>query len=234
MLMQFCVLLFVVVLLGASGYRTDVAVLLFTLLVFQYYQPSLLNKRKFIKLLAVVVFLIIGSVSFASWRRGDGLHFNALIRGLSHEMCLPVHNFYAVTQWFPDVYSYMHGKFLINGFLALLPGEQLSMGIKLKEMMAFGFTGGGFAPSLLGGFFIDFGVWGIIVGMFCLGVLMQVFFKRMCYSTSDYSRLLYSYLCAYSLFFIRNGVLTEIFPFWGIILIGSVGKLVEQKVVGHE
>lgn len=76
-----------------------------------------------------------------------------------------------VIQTFPAVAPHPAGATFFSAILAPLPGEQLSAGVYLKNVLGLDFVGTGLASGAIGGFYQDFGVVGVVVGFFVLGVL---------------------------------------------------------------
>lgn len=140
---------------------------------------------------------------------------------LGHEGMLAAMNLERIYDTFPTSIAFFRGGYVLSGFESLLPGQQQSAGLLLKEMLALNFQGGGFAPSLLGGFYIDGGWIVTLVAMFALGVLVGVSFRQA--NTGRFWGVLsYTLITVYMVFFIRGGFLAEVFPLWTLLVIASI------------
>lgn len=72
----------------------------------------------------------------------------------------------------PDKVNHPLGAVFFSPLLAPLPGEQPSPGVFLKQMAGFDFEGFGLAMGGIGGFFMDFGALGVLLGFLAIGVLV--------------------------------------------------------------
>jgi oligosaccharide repeat unit polymerase len=89
----------------------------------------------------------------------------------------------------------------------------------LKQQLGLNFAGGGFPPSILGGFFLEFGEAGILAGMFTVGFILQSAYLWMRKHPSDYSLIIYCFLFTYFIQSIRDGFLKDFFPIWFLLII---------------
>jgi oligosaccharide repeat unit polymerase len=78
-----------------------------------------------------------------------------------------------VLEMIPSKFPYQYGKMHITPFLFPLPGKQQAPGVVFKEMADLEFRGVGMAATMLGAQYADFGVLGIILGMFGVGFLFE-------------------------------------------------------------
>ena len=135
---------------------------------------------------------------------------------------------YRITEAVPKQFNHFYGFMLLSPFLALLPGEQLAYGIVLKEMFALEFEGGGFTPSLVGGFYMDFGMPAVSMGLLAYGFILGRLFRRMNTNMTPYNIIIYSYVTVYFVNTIRGGFLQEILPIWYLLILYTLRKFFER------
>ncbi len=78
-----------------------------------------------------------------------------------------------VLEMIPSKFGYQHGKLHILPLLMPLPGSQPQPGVIFKNMAGLEFTGVGMAATMLAVQYADFGLPGIILGMFFIGILFE-------------------------------------------------------------
>jgi oligosaccharide repeat unit polymerase len=207
-----------VFLILSGGYRSHLLVPLVTVVVFRHYFYRPIPPAALLAIAGATLGFLVGFGAFRMVGAGEelGAEFG---RKLFVEIQNPAFALARIQEYFPWTYDHFNGLYLLRGFLALLPGEQVAIGLILKEMLGLHYAGGGFAPSILGGFYIDFGVRGVFFGMMACGVVLGWAYRRMIASRKFYDTLIYAYLLAYLAFCIRGGVLQEIFPLWVLILL---------------
>ncbi|MDT0183229.1 O-antigen polymerase [Microbacterium sp. ARD31] len=74
---------------------------------------------------------------------------------------------------FPNTVPHPNGATFFAAMLSPLPGNQPTPGQFLKDSLGLQFTGGGLATGAIGGFYMDFGILGLLIGMVLLGVLAK-------------------------------------------------------------
>jgi oligosaccharide repeat unit polymerase len=96
----------------------------------------------------------------------------------------------------PGTEPFQHGMALINGAFGILPGHQPTIGEFVSHRL-FGFpeASPNLPPTILGGFYLDFGVVGIVAGMFLVGMMTQFLYWRVFARPSVWSTFLYAYWC---------------------------------------
>jgi len=207
-----------VLLVLSGGYRSHLLVPLGAAVVFRHYYFRPLGAGTLAALGAAVLVFLIGFGAFRMVGGGDNLSDEAA-RKLFVEIQNPAFALARVREYFPWTYEYFNGLYLFRGFLALLPGEQLAIGLVLKEMLGLHYAGGGFAPSILGGFYIDFGMQGVAIGMAACGFVLGRTYRAMVRRRSFYDTLIHAYVLVYMAFSIRGGFLQEIFPLWVLAIL---------------
>lgn len=78
----------------------------------------------------------------------------------------------------PSKVDFPMGSVFFSPLLAPLPGEQPSPGVFLKQVAGFDFEGFGLAMGGIGGFYMDFGPLGVLIGFLIIGILVGFARKR--------------------------------------------------------
>jgi len=83
---------------------------------------------------------------------------------------------------------------LLNGAFGILPGHQPTIGEFVSRTL-FGFpeAAPNLPPTILGGFYLDFGPVGVAAGMFLVGLVSQLLYWRMFTRRSVWSMFFYAY-----------------------------------------
>lgn len=71
--------------------------------------------------------------------------------------------------YIPFQYGY---SYLVN-MKMLLPGADPDFTLWLKELMKINFSGGGITPTIIGEFYLNFGIIGVYIGMFLMGIIVR-------------------------------------------------------------
>jgi oligosaccharide repeat unit polymerase len=197
----------------SSGYRNDAALVLLTALIMYGYTVRRVKVRKAALIISVLLVFI---AAYGLYRLQGQVAWDetAILDRLMHEIGLPAPTFQRVLQAFPSTIGYFRGRGMLLMFLTLLPGEQPALGPLLKELLDLHYVGGGFAPSILGSFYLEAGSLGIVVGMFLSGLLLALLYRRQRKKPGEYPVLFYSFVMAYYLIGIRTGVYKDILPIW--------------------
>jgi hypothetical protein len=127
-----------------------------------------------------------------------------------------------VRENFPQRHQFLKGKVISYPFTTVLPGYQPQIGEVLKEKLGLGFIGGGFAFSLIGGLYLDFGVMSIILGMFFLGALLNFLYLKMKPDYQAFYVLLYCFTCVRALDAIRSYIFLNFSYFWVVFCLIAI------------
>ncbi len=207
--------------LAASGYRNGVVFVLPTALVAYSYLVRRVKGWHVALLLSVFVVLIS---AYGLFRYQGTIVWDtvAIVRHLLFEVSVVPVGLVTIVDKFPSEIDFFYGRGMLLGFLALAPGKQVVLGPLLKELLGLDYVGGGFSPSVLGSFYLEFGWPGIVGGMFLWGVLLTFLFQRLRRRPAEYTVLFYSFVLVYSLVAIRTGLLKDIFAVWFLVVLSIV------------
>lgn len=200
----------------ATGYRNGLVLSAIGILALFHYVIRPLRIRGLL-LTAIPFVILIGLLG--AWRLGWHLSIETTLIRTWLEVGLPLGTMQTTVNGIPELVPHLYGRGILMAFLVLLPGEQPALSLWLKEQLQLTFDGGGFTPSILGGFYLDFGLVGIVVGMFCVGCLLQATYRWFKQAPSDFSLIFYCFLLIACIQSIRDGFLQDIFPVWFLCVI---------------
>jgi oligosaccharide repeat unit polymerase len=158
-------------LLMMIGFRSPAITMVVVMLIIQI-ENNKTNLRKAIPIVSVLVVIIaIYGVLRASSNESDistSLYY--MLRG---RLFIGMQNLNYVVRCFPRNMPFQHGYTYLINFIMLKPGADPDFTLWLKEALGLSFSGGGVTPTVVGEFYLNFGVIGIIVGMFALGIVFS-------------------------------------------------------------
>jgi oligosaccharide repeat unit polymerase len=96
---------------------------------------------------------------------------------------------------FPSNVPYPHGSVFFSPLVSWLPGEQPSADLFLKSALGLDFQGLGLAMGATGGFYMDFGPLGVLIGFLILGVISGQIWKKA--KTSSSWLIVYAFLISH-------------------------------------
>jgi len=167
-----------------TGTRTSLFRQCIPAIVLYHYMVKKIPMKTFVTIVLIGL-IFIGSISFVRLYREWG---ELAIDDLQNENIKPAFfwlyyvardfkhgpwGFSHVLEMIPSKFPYQYGKMHIMPFLFPLPGKQQAPGVAFKEMADLEFKGVGMAATMLGAQYADFGVLGIILGMFAVGFLFE-------------------------------------------------------------
>ncbi len=114
-----------------------------------------------------------------------------------------------VTEMIPAHGPYQHGALTLAPFKTFLPGRQEMSDIFFRNLLGNDFIGAGEPATLLGPLYGDFGIPGILLGMFGFGLALSYLYKRMRSRPDPFRILLYAWVLQSGLF----GLFATIFPY---------------------
>ena len=119
-----------------------------------------------------------------------------------------------IVQAIPSEVPYQHGYLTFGALFQILPGHHESSDEFFKRILASDFLGGGQPGTLLAPFYADFGLAGILVGMFLFGVFSAKVYGWMRENPTLFRVLLYSWLAQTALFALYGALLTYFITLW--------------------
>ena len=165
------------------------------------------NKKKEISMqkmsvLAIILFAFVGI--YGAIRSGGGSSIASLI----NEFKVSSVNLNNILETFPSRIDYQMGKTYLLDFLTLFDDNVQGTTSWLKTALKLSFSGGGVTPTLIGEFYINWGLVGVLIGMTLSGGL----FKRLKQSYQNpYNSLFLSCLfLGYIRPIIRGGIANSI------------------------
>jgi oligosaccharide repeat unit polymerase len=94
----------------------------------------------------------------------------------------------------PEREPFQHGAAIVNGAFGILPGHQMTISeFVSRRLLLLPADSPGLPPTILGGFYLDFGTAGIVVGMLLVGVVSQYLYWRMFERPSLWAVFFYAY-----------------------------------------
>ncbi|MEY8752375.1 oligosaccharide repeat unit polymerase [Alkalicoccobacillus gibsonii] len=179
------VLTFGVGLMLMTGWRnTAVALLLISILLYHYQKPIALKKLLFIGSLLIVIISVTGLYRIYSSDlqhyelmklMNQGKYIQSFFQYLYNYPVVFTDNLILVLEGFNDSSKFLYGASFFWNFMLIIPWvEAEAFDFYLKDYLQVGFAGGGLPPTLLGDFFLNFGVIGIIIGMIFVGFLWKI------------------------------------------------------------
>ncbi len=118
----------------------------------------------------------------------------------------------------PRKKSFLKGKLLISDLVTLLPGRQKGGGEIINEYIVGSSDIASLTPSVLGAFYLDFGMWGVMFGMFLLGSISGYFYKKFQVHKDIITIINLAYVYANMLHFYHRGILKPSYFFYFIII----------------
>jgi oligosaccharide repeat unit polymerase len=141
--------------------------------------------------------------------------------------------FARVLEMVPHKHPYQYGRMHILPFLFPLPGKQSAPGVILKEMAGLEFKGVGMAATILGAQYADFGLLGIILGMFFVGFLFEYFYLVAKRKKHHFYYLIYGVIFVTLALGIRTNYLNfEIL--WIIFLLTMIHLITGRKIPNEQ
>lgn len=216
----------IILLLGAFSFlslfvwasRGRVIIPLLTILLCFHY----LKKRigvKYLVMMFSILFLIFSFAGIQRMRTADSEFSDSIIHRSWQELNIVPRDFLVLKEYFPNKYDFFKGSVFSYPFTTIMPGYQPQPAEVIKQELGLEFAGGGFAFTLIGGFYLDFGVVGIILGMFILGIILNFLYLKMVPHYTEFYVILYSFTCIRALDAIRNSMFLNFSYFWVVFCV---------------
>ena len=134
---------------------------------------------------------------------------------------------------FPAEIPFQHGKNFVLTLSTILPGNQDTIGMIIKEKAGLEFVGGGVNPTMLGELYLDFGYIYIPVMMFLYGLIYRSFYDKLFTDRSCTSILLYSFLTFCFILSTTGGLFSQLSRwYYLVIFLMSVFIIVSRSLLG--
>jgi hypothetical protein len=140
--------------------------------------------------------------------------------------------FSQLVDYFPAQIPFWQGKVFFSHVLTLLPGKQwlvddwITVFIRNRDPASIGGT----PPTLLGGFYMDFGYAGVIMGMFFLGLLIQSYYRITMNDPTPIRMIFYCYLLSFAIVSLYGFFYLSLILIWKLIVLSIIWKYaVSQK-----
>ncbi len=106
----------------------------------------------------------------------------------------PISTFREISTLIPESVEFQFGKQFLSPFASLLPGSNESTDLFFKKILELDFVGFGTPATLLGVFYSDLGILGIILGMFFVSLITFITYNNMIIKQTVESKIYYAYL----------------------------------------
>lgn len=126
----------------------------------------------------------------------------------------PVATLQALIQLIPEGVPYQHGVLTFGALATLLPGRHEMADMFFKRILGNDFIGGGQPGTLLAPFYGDFGLLGILLGMFLLGALTGKVYSWMCSGQTVFRILIYAWVMHITLLSLFGAIFPYIHIIW--------------------
>ncbi len=123
-----------------------------------------------------------------------------------------------------DAQGFLEGQLLISDFLTVLPrdkAEKITGGFMVISYLN-AQASAGWAPSILGGLFLDFGMYGVIVGLALVGFILERAYLTYIRRQDAISLVSYVYLLVAAVNYMHRGVLLPDYVYHYVVLVGVV------------
>lgn len=214
------------------GYRTPLVISIFCILAVN----ARLKKFGVTKAIGYFCLMFILAMVYELYRSGMSFSTSALLNRVTSRFDVCMWNYNFVVATFPDKIPFQYGYTNMIDLLMLLPGPGQDFSLWLKDAVGMTYDGGGLVTFIQGSFYIDFGVPGIIIGMFLLGIFKSYVDKKL--DANPYITFWGAYIpYAFSMVcgcitgtFILPGVLFVVYKFLEYFAIGDI-QLKRKDVV---
>jgi oligosaccharide repeat unit polymerase len=187
-----------------------------------------LKKRFHILKLALLAIVIFVALSFYGYTRDATLSQPSLSfkNGGAAQMAIfpaiyaylyvrqPVETLQDVIRVIPRTIPYQNGTLTFDALRTLLPGHHEMSDMFFRQILGSDFVGGGQPATLLGPLYGDFGLMGIVVGMFIVGVIVARTHSWMLNRPTVFRVLIYAWLMQTVLFSLFGALIPYITTLW--------------------
>lgn len=205
--------------LSSLAARRAIAVPLLTGVVIYHYTRRKISLGKILSI-GLIVFLLLALMGYVRYSGSFQMDKKSIASRIYSELNLYSSLLYETTEHFPSQRQFLGWNGFIQPFRAILPGRQKAVGDILKEdVLKLDFRGGGFMPSILGGFYINFGMLGIVIGMFLCGFISSALYINMQRKKNEFSVVLFAFVSVYFISAVQGMVLGELWPIYVLFVL---------------
>jgi oligosaccharide repeat unit polymerase len=203
---------------GSFGNRGFLATpFLMLLLLWHYWKKAIPAKR----LAVIFAVMFVASIVY-DYSRGVALKTRAddstATEVVTSSSAFTLHtnlsNLRDIVEEIPAEIPYQYGNLTFGALFQILPGHHESSDEFFKRILASDFLGGGQPGSLLAPFYADFGLAGILIGMFLFGAFGEKVYGWMRESPTLFRVLLYSWFAQTALFSLYGALFTYFITLW--------------------
>lgn len=196
-------LIFLVFTMMLGGGRQQVAIAVIAFVIMYHYSRRKLTLKTMI-LFTLAIFVFIGGVGVYRIYARYGLEYINFLSSqgiplylswvpeFAKQLSMGVDGFAFVIRTIPYRVDYRYGWVVFSSFLHFLPGRQQILDDWVKELSGLQWAGFGRPVSMLGGFYVDGGPIGILLGMFVVGFFIYLLYNKVKFAVSPIWLLLYS------------------------------------------
>lgn len=182
-----------ILLLTLFGFRSRVIELVLMCVILRNdYQ-----KIKIKKLLKLGAVLILIAASLQVLRSITSNYQMGILKSLNNTLSVASINLIYIFNAFPKKIPFQNGYTYAINFLQLLPSHHLDVTMWLKNILNMRFSGGGMTPTVIGEFYINFGIAGIIIGMIGSGIFCRFLDNYYKKNSSRKNKIIYFILMFY-------------------------------------
>jgi oligosaccharide repeat unit polymerase len=219
--------------LVASGYRAPVMTMFICLAVLIITNDNINNTK--IIAMGVAFVIAVEILGMARQTLSGGSSTKGIFASLGTSLIVNNINLHYVFNTFPEKVAYQHGFTYLINFIMLRPGPDLDFTLWLKQQIGINFAGGGVTPTIIGEFYMNFGMLGAYIGMFALGILGNEIYKYFIRHSKSFLSVFYICQFAHSVSGgIANVIITVIFYtilYWILMMFPLYSK---KKMADYE
>jgi oligosaccharide repeat unit polymerase len=203
---------------GSFGNRGFLVVPLLTLVILWHYWRTPIPAKRLVVIIAV---MFVASVAYEYARgraitneAGDYAWSEVLFSSGAFTLHTNLSNFRDIVQAIPSEVPYQHGYLTFGALLQILPGHHESSDLFFKRILASDFLGGGQPGTVLAPFYGDFGLAGILIGMFLFGAFSSKVYGWMGKNPTLFRVLVYSWIVQTAVLSLYGALVTYIITLW--------------------
>ncbi len=203
--------------LASFGNKGFVIIPLLTLLILRHYWKKAIPGGRFFFVSACLFLISVGydyTRAMAVNEMEDTTWDEMLYTAGAFTLYTNLSNFRDIVQAIPSEVPYQHGYLTFGVLLQTLPGHHESSDEFFRRILGSDFIGGGQPGTVLAPFYGDFGVTGILLGMFLFGAFSAKTYGWTKEKPTFFRVLLYSWLAQTAILSVYGALVTYIITLW--------------------